>query len=99
MLEKSDWKTIQVRNNTSFSEAIKESKFGGVLQIQHNNIATLLLNDLYSDKNTVDTIQTWIETIRNLAEDNSVSLINKSTTWHAIEKLTAIAERLAGQHS
>ena len=53
----------------------------------------------YIIKQNVEDIETeWIPAIRNLAEDKSVSLINKSTTWNAIEKLTAIAERLVDQH-
>ncbi len=98
-LDEQHWKEIQVENNRLFLRAISRSNFEGVLAIQHGNIQTMLENRFYGIKNNVEQIETaWIQAIRNLAEDNSVSLINKSTTWNAIEKLTAIAERLVDQH-
>ena len=98
--EEEEWKEIQMENNRLFSTVIEESRFRSVLNTQHGKIKNMLDARLYIIKQNVEEIETeWIPAIRNLAEDNSVSLINKSTTWHAIEKLTAIAERLAGQHS
>ncbi len=100
MLEEQDWKEIQMENNKLFLRVITGSKFEGKLIIQHGNIENMLNKRFYGIENNVNQIETaWIPVIRELASSLNIQLNSSFTTWHAIVKLAAIAERLAGQHS
>ena len=84
-----------MENNKLFLSVIEESKFRGVLEIQHRNIENMLNDRLYDNKQNVEQIQTaWIPAIRNLAKSSNILLNSSFATWHAIVKLAAIAERL-----
>ena len=97
-MEESEWKQLHERNNDSLYKVIESSKFQGVFQILHTNIKIFLDERSYYNRSDVDDLHdVLMQAIRDLAASNGISLNSAFTTWHAIEKLAAIAERLAEQ--